>query len=101
MNLIIRACEGGFYITKLIDGNLSGRSLRSLCRQHGLVYKANMRFHSLGHIRDYFAPLAPANVWLEHNCAYDEMIGLPGGERNYRQPLYWFDSSFSQAAKSA
>ena len=101
MNLIIQACEGGFYIAKLIDENHSERWLRIVCNQHGIAYKPNMRFHSLSHIREYFSPLAPSQVWLEHNCAYDEMIGLPSGERNSRQPLYWFDTPLKKEAKSA
>lgn len=102
MNLVIEACEGGFYIAKLSDEAHSERWLRVVCNQHGLVYKANMRFNSLGHIRDYFAPLAPSSVWLQHNCAYDEMIGLPSGEAPFRQPLHWYqDIPENAIAKSA
>ncbi|WP_053982099.1 DUF6482 family protein [Marinagarivorans algicola] len=100
MNLVIQACEGGFYIAKLTDEAHSERWLRALCHRHGLTYKANMRFHSLAHIREYFAALIPVNVWLEHNTAYDEMIGLPSGEGSYRQPLYWYQENHP-IAKSA
>ena len=100
MNLVIQVCEGGFYIVKLTDEAHSERWLRAVCQQHGLMYKANMRFHSLAHVREHFAPLIPENVWLEHNTAYDEMIGLPSGEGKYRQPLYWYQAH-QPIAKSA
>lgn len=100
MNLVIQAGEGGFYITRLTDETHSDQGLKARCKQQGLTYQANMRFNNLGHIREYFSPLKPNNVWLEHNCAYDEMIGLPCGETAYRQPLYWY-SAMSPTAKSA
>ncbi len=97
MELAIEACEGGFYIAKLSESDRSEKWLRSICQKHGLMYKANMRFYSLSHIREYFEPLLPTDVWLEHNHAYDEMIGLPSAGSIHRQPLHWYSvSSLSQ-----
>lgn len=87
MELTIRACEGGFYLTHLDDELLDPQDI---CAGAGLTYKDNMKFNCLGTIKDYFGPLAPTQVWLVHNVAYDEMIGLPSNEAEHRQPLYWY-----------
>lgn len=68
MELTVYACKGGFYVAKLTDANHSERRLRSTCLRHGISYKANMKFYSLNHIRDLFAPLAPTRVWLRPEC---------------------------------
>ena len=90
MQLAIHALEGGFYVAKLTDEQHSEKWLRLTCSKHGLAYKANMRFHNLAHIREYFAPLAPEEVSLVHNTAYDEMIGSACSAGNYSQPLHWY-----------
>ena len=90
MELIIEACEGGFFIARLTQHDHSERWLRLVCQRQGLTYRHNMRFRSLDHIRDYFAPLTPESVWLVYNHAYDEMIGLPSVIRASRQPLHWY-----------
>ncbi|HEY7773185.1 MAG TPA: DUF6482 family protein [Marinagarivorans sp.] len=90
MELIIEACEGGFFIAKLTQHDHNEQWLRLMCRRQGLTYRDNMRFHSLDHIRDYFAPLTPQSVWLVYNHAYDEMIGMPSSATVSRQPLYWY-----------
>lgn len=97
MELAIEACEGGFYIARLSQPGHNEKWLRSTCQQHGLMYKANMRFYSLSHIREYFEPLLPSRVWLEHNHAFDEMIGLPSTGATHKQPLYWYtDTGLSE-----
>ncbi len=87
MQLIIRSFEGGFYLASITD---SDTHPETLCQQHGINYQDNMKFRSLGTIRDYFSPLAPRDIWLIHSCAYDEMIGLVSNEKEHRQPLYWY-----------
>lgn len=99
MELIIEACEGGLYIAKLTEDNHSHRWLRTLCQRHGLAFKANMRFHNLSHIRDYFSSLAPEKVWLIHNNAYDQMIGLPSASIIDRQSLHWYSASTKSSSK--
>ena len=90
MELVIQVVEGGLYIAKISQQEHSERWFRVMCQRRGLAYKANMRFHSLAHVREYFQPLLPDKVWLEHSPAYDEMIGLPPSEGHYRQPLHWY-----------
>lgn len=90
MELVIQVVEGGVYIARLNQPEHSERWLRVMCQRRGLSYKANMRFHSLAHVREYFEPLQPDSVWLEHHSAYDEMIGMHSSERVCRQPLYWY-----------
>ena len=90
MDLLIEACEGGFYIAKIGHPEYSEKTLQKLFRTNGLVYKPNMRFQSLIHIRDYFEAVSPDRVWLEHSLAYDEMIGLPPSGSKHLQPLHWY-----------
>ena len=90
MQLEIHALEGGIYLAKLSDGDHGEKWLRSVCKKHGVIYKANMRFHNLSHVKEFFEPLAPEDVSLIHNCAYDEMIGSPEIGGTYSQSLYWY-----------
>lgn len=102
MELAIHACEGGFYLAKLHEEKLSDKDLQNTCRKHGINYKPATKFHSLAHIRDLFGPLAPQAVWLVHNHAYDEMIGLATSAAEHKQPLHWYSDGFNeQAAQSA
>lgn len=87
MELIIRACEGGFYLTQLSDDS---DDVKKKCASQGLRYKDNMKFNSLGNVREFFDVLSPEQVWLIHNVAYDEMIGLSSQEQEHRQPLFWY-----------
>jgi|GEM_PF-3065424 len=87
MELTIRACEGGFYLTQLSD---ESESVEQKCASQGVRYKDNMKFNSLGNVREFFDALSPEQVWLVHNVAYDEMIGLASDEREHRQPLFWY-----------
>lgn len=82
MELVIQACEGGFYLANL---NLKGRDERT-----GRANLEIKRFNSLNRVREYFDDVAPKDVWLCHNVAYDEMIGLPSNESEVRQRLYWY-----------
>ena len=87
MDLTIRTCEGGFYLVNLEHSEIKPAEI---CAKHGISYKDNMRFSSLGTIKEYFMSVSPKSVWLLHNTAYDEMIGLPSSELEHRQPLYWY-----------
>ncbi len=90
MELVILVCEGGFYLANIQGDNLSERAIQSKAQRYGRSYHHNKRFQSLSHVREFFEPLAPQNVWLEHNGAYDEMIGSASSGYQHRQPLYWY-----------
>lgn len=87
MELTIRACEGGFYLAQLSD---EATDVKKVCASQGLRYKDNMKFNNLSNVKDFFNPLSPKQVWLVHNVAYDEMIGLSSNEQEHRQPLFWY-----------
>lgn len=87
MELTIRACEGGFYLAVLDARDVDPADV---CSHQGIRYKDNMKFTSLGGVKDHFDAVAPEAVWLVHNVAYDEMIGLTSVESEHRQPLYWY-----------
>lgn len=83
MELTIRACEGGFYLASLSVGSASASELVTAGSGH-------LKFQSLEQVKDYFSEPAPEKVWLVHNVAYDEMIGLPSNEKEHKQPLAWY-----------
>lgn len=89
MELTILACEGGFYLARLSSATDTA-DIEQACAKKGMRYQANERFSSLGRIKAHFATIAPNKVWLVHNKAYDEMIGLPSSEAPHRQPLPWY-----------
>ncbi len=48
--------------------------------QTGMVFNAKgdpMRFHSAGHIREFFAHCDIKSAYMKHDTPYDEMIGNP------------------------
>lgn len=98
MKLTIHAIEGGSYVVNLSDDGRDKTALRAYCARHGVRYEPNMRFRSLGSIRDYFLALQPLDVCLVHNNAYDEMIGLNEKARSYSQPLYWYSRAEIRAS---
>lgn len=92
MQLNIVSCEGGFYIATL-ETHVDVPMLIRLCAALGVIYRPQQKFFSLQAIKTHFAPIAPSRVWLEHNHAYDEMIGLPSAGGTPRERLYWYSEA--------
>lgn len=92
MELNIHALEGGIYLAQLelIGDAHTQAAVKQLCRKQGLEYPGSTQFRSLGAIRDAYSAIAPNQVWLVHNVAYDQMIGLNSNEQEHRQPLSWY-----------
>ncbi|WMS86801.1 DUF6482 family protein [Pleionea litopenaei] len=92
MELNIHALEGGLYLVEVTDElkNISDEIRTTIAKKASFTESHFWHFRSLGAIRDAFTSLSPQRVWLIHNLAYDQMIGLPSHPEPHRQPLHWY-----------
>lgn len=111
MELEIQPLEGGIYLTRIVTGSMDADTstiayldesdIVNICKIHDIDYVPQRKFYSLSQVKDYYAALHPAKVWLCYQTPCDEMIGLEPSEckshnnheSHFRQPLHWFEQT--------